>query len=204
MRKDEEERKEKLLRAEKDRREWKGRRQWMRANGIPCPYDPTIDDEAEMQKQVAVEELRRERDKLVALQARITKDLERQEQFRQEVEEEALAEEAERAKEEEKLAGEAEATGAAAEGEPAGGAQSSPLPTGGPKARAKGAGKTGSGPGPGTTVKAATGEANQGKSSQIKATKGKLRMPKAAPMSKAVAKAVRDAKILMGTLKEGE
>jgi hypothetical protein len=29
-------------------------------------------------------------------------------------------------------------------------------------------------------------------------------MPKAAPMSKEVAKAVRDAKLLMGTLKEGE
>jgi hypothetical protein len=150
----------------------------MRANGIPCPYDPTIDDEAERQKQVAVEELRRERDKLAALHDKLVKDLERTEERERE---EALAEEAEMAKEEEKLAGEAEATGAAAEGqpggaqgEPAGGAQSSPRPKGGPKARAKGAGKTGTGAGPVTTVKGATGEANQGKSSQIKATKGNL------------------------------
>src|SRR5712692_9550345 len=42
------------------------------------------------------------------------------------------------------------------------------------------------------------------KSNQIKATKGKSSRPKGGSASKSLDKAVRDAKILMGTLKEGE
>jgi hypothetical protein len=38
----------------------------------------------------------------------------------------------------------------------------------------------------------------------MKVTQGKLSMPKAVSMHEALAKAVRDAKILAGTRKEGE
>ncbi len=114
---------------------------------------------------------------------------------------------------EEQSAGEPEARGAAAEGqsagaqgEPAGGSQSLPPPQGGPKAEAKGTGETGSGTGPGTPREGTrpTAEANQGKSRQIKTTKGKADRPKAGAMSKSLAKEVREAKILAGMLPEGE
>src|SRR5713101_5014238 len=49
-----------------------------------------------------------------------------------------------------------------------------------------------------------SGQSNKGELSKIKATKGKLRMPKAGAIPEAAAKAVRDAKILAGTVKEGE
>src|SRR6266487_3486017 len=140
MRKEEEERKEKLLKAEQNRRMVQSGRQALRAAGHHLPYDPSIDDEAQMQKEVAVAELRRVRDKLAALQARLLKDMERQEKYDQEMEEfeqaeeEKLAREADTAKEGEKLAGEPEAAGAAAEGQPVG-AQGEPK-------EAKGAGQT--------------------------------------------------------------
>src|SRR5713101_4739162 len=88
MRADEEERKEKLLKAERNREMVQSGRQALRAAGHHLPYDPRIDDEAQMQKAVAVEELRRERDKMAALLAKLKKDFERQEKFDQEVEEE--------------------------------------------------------------------------------------------------------------------
>ncbi len=106
--------------------------------------------------------------------------------------------------EEEQSAGEPEAAGAAAEGQPVGaqgeqvgGSQSSPLRKKRSKEEAKGAGQA-------TAVQGGSGEANQGKSSQIKVTKGKLTMPKAGSASKALDKEVREAKILAGMLKEGE
>jgi len=49
-----------------------------------------------------------------------------------------------------------------------------------------------------------SGQSNKGELTKIKANKGKLSLPKAESMPKAGAKAVRDAKILAGTLKEGE
>ena len=205
MRADEEERKEKLLKAERNHREWKERRRWMRANGFHVPFDPSVDDEADMQKEVAVEDLRWERDKLVALQAKIKENLERQEKFDQELEEleqaeaEALAREGETAEEEEKLAGEPEASEAAAAGQSTGGLQSSPVRKKRSKAEAQGAepGTPREGTGP-------TGEANQCKSSQIKGTKGKSRMLKDGSASESLAEVVREAKILAGTTKEGE
>ena len=48
------------------------------------------------------------------------------------------------------------------------------------------------------------GQSNKGELSKIKVIKSKLSRPKTVSMSKEVAKAVRDAKILMGTLEEGE
>ncbi len=204
MRKDEEERKEKLLQAERNHRMLKEVRRATRATGYHLPYDPTIDDEADMQKAVAVEELRQERDKMVALHAKLVKDFERQAKFDQEVEEYEQAEE-------ERLAREAEATGSAAaeppvggQGKQVGGSQSSPLRKKGPKASAKEAGKTGAAEAAGVAAPGGTGQSNKGELSKIRATKGKLGMPKTVSMPKAVAKAVRDAKILMGTLKEGE
>jgi hypothetical protein len=172
MRADEEERKEKLLQAEQHRQMLQRARQSMRADGYHLPYDPTIDDEAEMQKEVAVEELRRERDKLAALHDKLVKQT-------QQVEEAELAEAAERSRR-------------------------SARRKAAPKAGAKEPGKTGAAVAPGTTAQDGSGQSNKGELSKIKATKGKLRMPKAGAASKAVAKAVRDAKILMGTLKEGE
>jgi hypothetical protein len=57
---------------------------------------------------------------------------------------------------------------------------------------------------PGVKAQDGSGHSKKGKLSKIKATKGKLGKPKGGSASKAVAKAVRDAKILAGTLKEGE
>ena len=185
MRKEEEERKEKLLQAERNREMVQSGRQELRAAGYHLPYDPSIDDEAQMQKAVAVEELRRERDKMAALRAKLEKDLERQEKYDQEME-----------AEEERSAGEPEVTGAPAEGQPVGGQ--------GEPEEAKGAGETGIALAPGTTAPSDTGQSNKGELRKIKATKGKLGKPKGGSASKAVAKAVRDAKILMGTLEEGE
>src|SRR6266700_596529 len=202
MRKEEEERKEKLLKAEQNRRMVQSGRQALRAAGHHLPYDPSIDDEAQMQKEVAVADLRRVRDKLAALQARLLKDMERQEKYDQEMEEfeqaeeEKLAREADTAKEGEKLAGEPEAAGAAAEGQPVG-AQGEPK-------EAKGAGQTGTGAGPGATEKGGSDQSNKGELRKIKASKDKLGMPKAGSTSKSLAKELREARILAGMLKEGE
>src|SRR6266700_2088128 len=217
MRKEEEERKEKLLKAEQNRRMVQSGRQALRAAGHHLPYDPSIDDEAQMQKEVAVADLRRVRDKLAALQARLLKDMERQEKYDQEMEEfeqaeeEKLAREADTAKEGEKLAGESEAAGAAAEGQPVGaqgeqvgGAQSSPLRKKRSKAEAKGAGEKMVAVAPEVAAQDDSGQSNKGELRKIKATKGKLGMPKAESMSKSLAKELRDAKILAGMLKEGE
>src|SRR6266852_4981638 len=86
MRKDDEERKEKVLQAERDHQNWKKRRQWVRDAGVHVPFDPRVDDEAEMQKEAAVEDLKQERDKMVALRAKLLKDFQRQEELDQEVE----------------------------------------------------------------------------------------------------------------------
>src|SRR5713101_6059463 len=144
MRADEEERKEKVLKAERNREMVQSGRQALRAAGHHLPYDPRIDDEAQMQKEVAVEDLRRERDKMVALRAKLLKDFERQEQFDQEVEEEELAEEAERSRR--------SARRKAAR-----------------KAGAKGAGKTVAAVAPGVETQGGSDEANKGKLSKIKA-----------------------------------
>jgi len=192
MRKEEEERKEKLLKAEQNRRMVQSGRQALRAAGHHLPYDPSIDDEAQMQKEVAVADLRRVRDKLAALQARLLKDMERQEKYDQEMEEfeqaeeEKLAREADTAKEGEKLAGEPEAAGAAAEGQPVG-AQGEPK-------EAKGAGQTGTGAGPGATEKDGSDQSNKGELRKIKATKGKLSMPKGGSAPKVVGQGVEGCK----------
>jgi hypothetical protein len=151
-------------------------RQALRAAGHHLPYDPRIDDEAQMQKEVAVEDLRRERDKLAALHDKLVKDFERAEE-REKAEE--LAEEAERSRRS------ARRRAAAKEG-------------------AKGAGKTGPAVAPGATAQGGAGQPNKGELSKIKAEEGKLSLAKSGAASKEVAKAVRDAKILAGTLQEGE
>ncbi len=144
LRKEEEERKEKVLKAEQNLRMVRSGRQALRAAGHHLPYDPRIDDEAQMQKEVAVEDLRRERDKMVALRAKLLKDFERQEQFDQEVEEEELAEEAERSRR--------SARRKAAR-----------------KAGAKGAGKMVAAVAPGVETQDGSGQSNKGKLSKIKA-----------------------------------
>jgi hypothetical protein len=120
--------------------------------------------------------------------------------------------------EEEQSAGVPEAAGVAVEGQPVGaqeeqvgaqepevgGSQSSPLREEGTKADAKGAEKTGVAVAPGAAAQGGAGQSNKGELSKIKANKGKLRMPKTGAIPEAAAKAVRDAKILAGTLKEGE
>jgi hypothetical protein len=88
--------------------------------------------------------------------------------------------------------------------QPVGGSQSSPLREESPKEDANGAGKTAIAVTPEAAAQGPSGLSNKGELSKIKATKGKLRMPKTGAASKAVAKAVRDAKILAGTLKVGE
>src|SRR6266581_833589 len=192
MRKEEEERKEKLLKAEQNRRMVQSGRQALRAAGHHLPYDPSIDDEAQMQKEVAVADLRRVRDKLAALQARLLKDMERQEKYDQEMEEfeqaeeEKLAREADTAKEGEKLAGEPEAAGAAGKGQRVG-AQ-------GDQKEAKGAGQTGTGAGPGATEKDGSDQSNKGELRKIKATKGKLSMPKGGSAPKVVGQGVEGCK----------
>jgi len=144
-------------------------------------------------------------------------------------EEEAYVNEGAESEEEEQSAGEPEATGAALEDQPVaaqggtgqsnkgelskikaeqeqpvGCSQSSPLREEGQKEGAQGAGKTGAAVTPGTTAQDGSGQSNKGELSKIKANKGKLRMPKAGDIPEAAAKAVRDAKILPGTLEEGE
>ena len=132
-----------------------------------------------MQKEVAVADLRRERDKMVALRAKLLKDFERQEQFDQEVEEEELAEEAERSRRSARRKAAA-------------------------KAGAKEAGKTGVAVTPGTTAQDGSGQSNKGELSKIKADQANSSLPKAESMPKEVAKAVRDAKVLARMVKEGE
>src|SRR5712692_8693191 len=99
MRKDEEERKEKVLQAERNHRMLKRARQATRAAGYHLPFDPRFDDEADMQKEVAVAELRRERDKLAAVHDKMKKDFERQQEYDQELEELEQAEEEKLARE---------------------------------------------------------------------------------------------------------
>src|SRR5260221_14624481 len=153
-----------------------------------------------MRAEARAEALKRQTDKLAALHAQLVKDLERREELEQEVEEYERAEE-------ERLAREAEAPAAVAAGQPVGaqeeqvgGSQGSPLREEG----AKGAGKIGAAVAPGVEAQDGSGQSNKGELSKIKATKGKLRMPKAGAIPEAAAKAVRDAKILAGTVKEGE
>ena len=211
MRKDEEERKEKLLKDEQHHQILKRARQATRAAGYHLPFDPRFDDEADMQKEVAVAELRRERDKLAAVHDKMKKDFERQQEYDQELEEleqaeeEKLAREGKTAKEEpeeEQSAGKPEAAGAVAAGQPAGaqgeqvgpqgeqvgGSQSSPLRKQRLKAEAQGA----------------VGQSTKDKSRQLKRTQGKSGKAKAGSVAETSAKIVREAKILMGTLPEGE
>jgi hypothetical protein len=96
----------------------------------------------------------------------------------------------------EKARAAAERERVAAQGQPVGGSQSSPLRKKEPKGGAKGAGQA-------TAVQGGSGEAKQGKSSQIKVTKGKLTMPKGGSAPEALAKAVGDARILAEMPKEG-
>jgi hypothetical protein len=144
-------------------------------------------------------------------------------------EEEAYVNEGAESEEEEQSAGAPEATGAALEDQPVpaqggsgqsnkgelskikaeqeqqfGCSQSSPLREKGANAGAKEAGKTVDTVAPGVEPQGGSGQSNKGELSKIKVTKGKSSKPKAVSMSKEVAKALRDAKILMGTLKEGE
>ncbi len=144
-------------------------------------------------------------------------------------EEEAYVNEGAESEEEEQSAGEPEATGAALEDQPVpaqdgsgqsnkgelskikaeqeqpvGSSQSSPLREEGQKEGPQGAGKTGAAVTPGVEAQDGSGQSNKGELSKIKATKGKLRMLKAGAIPEAAAKAVRDAKILTGTLEEGE
>jgi len=241
MRADEEERKEKVLQAERDHQNWKKRRQWVRDAGVHVPFDPSVDDPADMRTESPAEALKRQTDKLAALHAKLEKDYKRGEEIDREMEEyeqaeeEKLAREAARSrrsarrkaavKEGAKGAGKtgaAVASGTTAQDgsgqtnkgelskikagheQPVGSSQSSPLREEGTKEGAKGAEKTGVAVAPEAAAQGGAGQSNKGKLSKIKTTKGKLRMPKAGGMSKAVAKAVRDAKILMGTLEEGE
>src|SRR6266571_2668035 len=176
MRKEEEERKEKLLKAEQDHRDWKESRQWMRDAGMYVPNDPRVDDPADMRTESPVEGLKRERDKLAALHAKLVKDLERREEREKE---EELAEEAERSRR--------SARRKAAR-----------------KAGAKGAGKTVAAVAPEVAAQDDSGQSNKGELRKIKASKGKLSMPKAESMSKSLAKELREARILAGMLKEGE
>src|SRR6266446_4533215 len=176
MRKEEEERKEKLLQAEQDHRDWKESRQWMRDAGMYVPYDPRVDDPADMRTESPVEGLKRERDKLAALHAKLEKDLERREEREKE---EELAEEAERSRR--------SARRKAAR-----------------KAGAKGAGKTVAAVAPEVAAQGGSDQSNKGELRKIKASKGKLSMPKAESTSKSLAKELREAKILAGMLKEGE
>src|SRR6266853_3095706 len=204
MRADEEERKEKVLQAERDHQNWKKRRQWVREAGVHVPFDPSVDDPADMRTESPAEALKRQTDKLAALHAKLVKDLERQEELDREMEEYEQAEE-------ERLAREAEAAAAVAAGQPAGaqeqpvgGSQSAVPREESEKAVAKDAGKTEAAVTPGTPPQDGSGQSNKGELSKIKVTKGKLGKPKAGAIPEAVAKAVRDAKILMGTLEEGE
>jgi len=211
MRADEEERKEKLLKDEQHHQILKRARQATRAAGYHLPFDPRFDDEADMQKEVAVAELRRERDKLAAVHDKMKKDFERQQEYDQELEEleqaeeEKLAREGKTAKEEpeeERSTGKPEAAGAVAAGQPAGaqgeqvgpqgeqvgGSQSSPLRKQRSKAEAQGA----------------VGQSTKDKSRQLKRTPRKAGKAKAGSVAENSAKIVREAKILMGTLPEGE
>ena len=241
MRADEEERKEKVLQAERDHQNWKKRRQWVRDAGVHVPFDPSVDDPADMRTESPAEALKRQTDKLAALHAKLEKDYKRGEEIDREMEEyeqaeeERLAREAARSrrsarrkaavKEGAKGAGKtgaAVASGTTAPGgsgksnkgelskikaeheQPVGSSQSSPLREEGPRGGAEGDGKTGVAVAPGTTAQGGSGQSNKGELSKIKIIKSKLSRPKTVSMSKAVAKAVRDAKILMGTLEEGE
>ncbi len=197
MRADEEERKEKLLQAERDHQDWKKRRQWVREAGMHVPFDPSVDDPADMRTISPVEALKRQTDKLAALHAKLVKDFKRGEEIDREMEEYEQAEE-------ERLAREAEAAAAVAAGQPVGGSQSAVPREESAKAVAKDAGKTEAAVAPGTTTQDGSGQSNKGELSKIKANKGKLSMSKTGAASKAAAKAVRDAKILAGTVKEGE
>src|SRR6266700_3949844 len=232
MRKEEEERKEKLLKAEQDHRDWKESRQWMRDAGMYVPNDPRVDDPADMRTESPVEGLKRERDKLAALHAKLVKDLERREEREKE---EELAEEAERSRRSArrkaarkagaKGAGKTVAavapdvepqggTGQSNKGElskikaddelPVGGTQSSPLGEEGPKGGAEDAGRTVAPVAPEVAAQDDSGQSNKGELRKIKASKGKLSMPKAESMSKSLAKELREARILAGMLKEGE
>src|SRR6266581_2960844 len=176
MRKEEEERKEKLLKAEQDHRDWKESRQWMRDAGMYVPNDPRVDDPADMRTESPVEGLKRERDKLAALHAKLVKDLERREEREKE---EELAEEAERSRR--------SARRKAAR-----------------KAGAEGAGRTVAAVAPEVAPQDGSGQSNKGELRKIKASKGKLSMPKAESMSKSLAKELREARILAGMNKEGE
>src|SRR6266446_5433103 len=142
MRADEEERKEKLLQAEQDHRDWKKRRQWVREAGMHVPFDPSVDDPADMRTESPAEALKRQTDKLAALHAKLVKDFKRGEEIDREMEEYEQAEE-------ERLAREAEAAAAVAAGqpvgaqeEPVGGSQSAVPREESAKAVAKDAGKT--------------------------------------------------------------
>ncbi len=88
--------------------------------------------------------------------------------------------------------------------QPVGGSQSSTLPKGGPKESAQDAGKTGAAVAPEVAAQGGSDQSNKGELRKIKASKGKLSMPKAESMSKSLAKELREARILAGMLKEGE
>src|SRR2546425_2081828 len=107
-----------------------------------------------MQKEVAVEDLRRQRDKMAALHAKLVKDFERAEE-REKAEE--LAEEAERSRRSARRKAAA-------------------------KAGAKGAGKTGVAVTPGTTAQDGSGQSNKGELSKIKADQANSSLPKAESM----------------------
>src|SRR2546428_2272817 len=87
MRKDEEERKEKVLQAERDHQNWKKRRQWVRDAGVHVPFDPSVDDPADMRTESPAEALKRQTDKLAALHAKLEKDYKRGEEIDREMEE---------------------------------------------------------------------------------------------------------------------
>ena len=73
-----------------------------------------------------------------------------------------------------------------------------------PKGGAQDAGKTGVAVAPEVAAQGGSDQSNKGELRKIKASKGKLGMPKAESMSKSLAKELREAKILAGMLKEGE
>src|SRR6266571_2526049 len=99
MRKDEEERKEKVLQAERDHQNWKKRRQWVRDAGVHVPFDPSVDDPADMRTESPAEALKRQTDKLAALHAKLEKDYKRGEEIDREMEEYEQAEEEKLARE---------------------------------------------------------------------------------------------------------
>ena len=150
MRNDEEERKEKVLQAERDHQNWKKRRQWVRDAGVHVPFDPSVDDPADMRTESPAEALKRQTDKLAALHAKLEKDYKRGEEIDREMEEYEQAEEERLAREAARSRRSARRKAAVKEG-------------------AKGAGKTGAAVASGTTAPGGSGKSNKGELSKIKA-----------------------------------